>query len=302
MSQGLKSLQTAARSASRRERMLETGIHTLLTSSSISHSGSVPTGGAYEHHDDSGYAAIIEVEYDSDNASDQSPNEKGYVQGHYRPQSASIAGKFTEQGLLQRMDLGIAEIIRRQESGRTFEMPISKETKSSPLANSQEEAFSKGASTPSTLGLLLVDVPEEKELNKQGPNTSASVNLQKTLSDLMSTTGQPRESNACSATGSENKLVLKISLLPADPPKETISDQRDEDDDIGAYEATPTPIHKEDNGRNRKRPRRDPPDFKSTPADRRKLPCPYRKHDSKCFGHRIGDVCAGYWPDIAKLK
>jgi hypothetical protein len=180
-------------------------------------------------------------------------------------------------------------------------MPISKETKSSPLPNSQEEAFSKGPSTPSTLGLLLVEMPEEKELNKQGPNTSASVNLQKTLSDLASTTGQPRESSACSAMGSENKLGLKISLLPTDPPKATISDQRDEDDDIGAYEATPTTIHKEDNGRNRKRPRRDPPDFKSTPVDRRKFPCPYRKRDSECFGDSIGDVCARSW-DIAKLK
>ena len=86
MSQGLKNLQTAARSASRRERMLDTSnstaIYTPLTPSSISHSSSaaygVPTYGAYEHHDDSrdsGYAEDLEAKWDADNASDQSSND-----------------------------------------------------------------------------------------------------------------------------------------------------------------------------------------------------------------------------------
>jgi hypothetical protein len=432
--------------------MLETGIRTTLASSSVSHPGSVPTYNAYEHHDDSrgsGYAENLEAEWDADNASDQSSNEKGYDQVHYRPRSASIAGKFNEQGLVESMDTGISEIIRRQGSTRTLEMPISKETKSALSADSPEEVFSRGPPNLSTLGPLLVDIPEEKELNKQGLNNSANINLQKTLSGLESITGQPRESNTCSAVGSEKKLVLKTSLLPADPPKATISDQGDEDDNIGAYEPTPAPIHKldssassipdveaqtsrqeisenslqdedlvdgsighgswedqsesnydkasatetrtepsvllslagairhrllsqlmlafhlmysedpaartvssytdspsennstrdtlpsnsspgsasstfnkggtvnqsntgntngkrgsedgEDNRRNKKRLHRDPPDFNSTPADRRKFPCPYHKRDSKCFGASIGDVCARSW-DIAKLK
>lgn len=99
-----------------------TAIYAPLTPSSISHSSSaaygVPTYGAYEHRDDSHdsvYAEDLEAEWDADNASDQSPNEKGYVQGHYHPRGASIAGEFNEQGLLQSMDLGIAEIIRRQD-------------------------------------------------------------------------------------------------------------------------------------------------------------------------------------------
>jgi hypothetical protein len=226
--------------------MLDTTIHNPFTSPPISHPGSVPTYGAYELHGDSGYADEIEAKGDSENASDQSSNENGYIHGDYRPHCVSIAGSFNEQGLVQSMDMGIAEIIRRHESSRTLEMPISKETKSSPLVIYPEEAFSRDPSTPSTPGPLVANMPEEKELHKQGPNTPASVNLQKTSSDLESTNGQPLESNACSAMGSEKKLVLKTSLLPADPPTATIPDQRDEDDDIGAYEATPAPIHKLD--------------------------------------------------------
>jgi hypothetical protein len=125
MSQGLKNLQTAARSASRRERMLDTSssttIHTPLTSSSISHPGSVPTYGAYEHHDDSGYADELEAEYDADNASDRSSNGNGngYVHGHYHTHSASSSmGGSYGQGRVSSMDMGIDAIINRPGNGR----------------------------------------------------------------------------------------------------------------------------------------------------------------------------------------
>jgi hypothetical protein len=139
MSQGLKNLQTAARSASRRDRMLDTSnstaIHTPLTSSSISHPGSsthgVPTYGAYEHHDDSGYADDLEAEYDADNASDRSSNANGYVQGHYHTHSASSAGSINGMGgmgggyggqhgqsRVSSMDMGIDAIINRPGNGR----------------------------------------------------------------------------------------------------------------------------------------------------------------------------------------
>jgi hypothetical protein len=123
MSQGLKNLQTAARSASRRERMLDTSsstaIHTPLTSSSIS----VPNYGAYEHHDDSGYADELEAEYDADNASDRSSNGNGngYVHGHYHTHSAtsSMGGSYGHgQGRVSSMDMGIDAIINRPGNGR----------------------------------------------------------------------------------------------------------------------------------------------------------------------------------------
>lgn len=55
--------------------------------------------------------------------------------------------------------------------------------------------------------------------------------------------------------------------------------------------------------RDRKRQRKDPLKSGRAIAGRRKLPCPYHRHDPECFGLESGfDVCRRDWPDIAKLK
>ncbi|KAF8853589.1 hypothetical protein BDZ45DRAFT_706919 [Acephala macrosclerotiorum] len=94
MSQGLKNLQTSARSCARRERILD--------STSSSQPGSAPpyvgqsqnANGGFEHHtDDSGYADELEQEYDA--ASDRSSSlyqEQGPGHGHQYSQSGGSAG------------------------------------------------------------------------------------------------------------------------------------------------------------------------------------------------------------------
>jgi hypothetical protein len=69
MSQGLKNLQTSARSCARRERILDTAS---TSQNSAAAYGVGQNGGAFEHTDDSGYADDLEAEYDADGASDRS--------------------------------------------------------------------------------------------------------------------------------------------------------------------------------------------------------------------------------------
>ena len=130
MSHGLKNLQTAARSCSRRERLLDT-----------SHPNANPhpdtqNYGAYSanHTDDSGYADELEAEYDADGASDRSSNcqSAGYHPGHHYSASGGSAGSGGPmmdgrvmgmygghgQGRLPSMDMGIDAIINRPGNGR----------------------------------------------------------------------------------------------------------------------------------------------------------------------------------------
>lgn len=143
MSQGLKNLQTSARSCARRERMLDTA--------STSQNGAPAYGvgqnsgaGAFEHHtDDSGYADDLEAEYDADGASDRSggsvyqPEHHSHMSGgHGYSQSGGSAGSMgmgmvggmdlrgmdvryaQHQSRLPSMDMGIDAIINRPSGGR----------------------------------------------------------------------------------------------------------------------------------------------------------------------------------------
>ncbi|KAE8445720.1 hypothetical protein EG329_012899 [Mollisiaceae sp. DMI_Dod_QoI] len=78
MSQGLKNLQTSARSCARRERLLDnTSIGT--SASQTGGGGGGPNyAGPFEHPDDSGYADELEAEYDADGASDRSGSNSAY--------------------------------------------------------------------------------------------------------------------------------------------------------------------------------------------------------------------------------
>lgn len=83
MSQGLKNLQTAARSCARRERLLDP------TQAPAQSQGSYNPGALEQHADDSGYADDIEPDYDADGASDRSSNS---YQGHYHSHSNGSNG------------------------------------------------------------------------------------------------------------------------------------------------------------------------------------------------------------------
>ncbi len=134
MSQGLKNLQTAARSCARRERLLDP------THAPTQSQGSYNPGAFEQHTDDSGYADDIEPDYDADGASDRSSN--GY-QGHYHSHSNGSNGSMgggsmgggmggmggnmmTDPRFLQQhqhqprlpsLDMGIDAIINRQPPG-----------------------------------------------------------------------------------------------------------------------------------------------------------------------------------------
>jgi hypothetical protein len=109
MSQGLKNLQTAARSCARRERMLDT-------------SQSGPYTGAYGGRDDSGISLDddLEADYDGDGQSDRSGSASAY-QGHHYSSSAGSGGSAIYHPHGQRlpsMDMGIDAIINRPGNGR----------------------------------------------------------------------------------------------------------------------------------------------------------------------------------------
>jgi hypothetical protein len=111
MSQGLKNLQTAARSCARRERMLDTS------------QGGSYTGGAYGERDDSGIGLgdDLEAEYDADGASDRSGSASAY-QGHHYSSSvgSAVSGGYghPHEQRLPSMDMGIDAIINRPSNGR----------------------------------------------------------------------------------------------------------------------------------------------------------------------------------------
>lgn len=91
MSQGLKNLQTAARSCARRERLLDPQAQ---VQSNPNQNG---YGGASHYTDDSGYADELEAEYDpTDGASERSGGSYGYGGSHQHTGSntsvASLAG------------------------------------------------------------------------------------------------------------------------------------------------------------------------------------------------------------------
>ena len=108
MSQGLKNLQTAARSCARRERMLDT-------------SQSGPYQGAYDRDDSGlGLGDDIGADYDGDGASDRSGSASAY-QGHHYSSSAGSGGSGGYHPHVQRlpsMDMGIDSIINRPGNGR----------------------------------------------------------------------------------------------------------------------------------------------------------------------------------------
>ncbi|PMD51315.1 uncharacterized protein K444DRAFT_544741 [Hyaloscypha bicolor E] len=108
MSQGLKNLQTAARSCARRERMLDT-------------SQSGPYQGAYDRDDSGlGLGDDIGADYDGDGASDRSGSASAY-QGHHYSSSAGSGGSggYHPHGQrLPSMDMGIDAIINRPGNGR----------------------------------------------------------------------------------------------------------------------------------------------------------------------------------------
>src|SRR4051812_18895726 len=84
MSQGLKNLQTSARSCARRERMLDTSSHA---------TGGSMDDGTYGVVDDSGID--LEAEYDADGASEHSGGSNGYggySNGHQRIASGGSSG------------------------------------------------------------------------------------------------------------------------------------------------------------------------------------------------------------------
>ncbi len=83
MSQGLKNLQTAARSCARRERLLDPS--TNPNSSHPQNPYNLPSG----FENDSGYAEDLEGnEYDADGASERSGGSYGYGGGHHHTASA----------------------------------------------------------------------------------------------------------------------------------------------------------------------------------------------------------------------
>jgi hypothetical protein len=133
MSQGLKNLQTSARSCARRERMLD-------TSSAASDPNSLHSvHGTYGGLDDSGIEIDLEAEYDADGASEHSGGSNGYGgYGHGRMDSGGssasgrggggyygdVNGGQGGSGLsghgsrLPSMDMGIDAIINRPGGGR----------------------------------------------------------------------------------------------------------------------------------------------------------------------------------------
>ena len=106
MSQGLKNLQTAARSHARRERMLDTsgGAHGM-------------GGGAYDHTDDSGISIDdLEAEYDADGASGRSGSSAqstGNSYLGYQDQRQYVGHGQGPNVRLASMDMGIDAIINR---------------------------------------------------------------------------------------------------------------------------------------------------------------------------------------------
>ena len=128
MSQGLKNLQTSARSCARRERMLDT---------SSAGSNDPHLHGTYSGLDDSGIEIDLEAEYDADGASEHSGGSNGYgAYGHGRMDSGGtgaggrggyygdVNGVPSQNGMgghgsrLPSMDMGIDAIINRPSGGR----------------------------------------------------------------------------------------------------------------------------------------------------------------------------------------
>jgi len=111
MQQGLKNLQTSARSCARRERMLDTS------------SNSLGVSGAYQ--DDSGIGDDFEAEYDADAASEHSRGSAGtggMSGGYYGHQSHNSSGSsgsrmsaYGQQSRLPSIDMGIQNIINRSD-------------------------------------------------------------------------------------------------------------------------------------------------------------------------------------------
>lgn len=111
MQQGLKNLQTSARSCARRERMLDTSGHGL----------GVP--GAYQ--DDSGIGDDFEAEYDADGASEHSRGSNctggmgggyyGHESHHSTGSSGSRMSGYGQQSRLPSIDMGIQNIINRSD-------------------------------------------------------------------------------------------------------------------------------------------------------------------------------------------
>lgn len=105
LSQGLKNLQTAARSHARRERLLDT------SGAGLQGMG----GGAYDHADDSGIGIDdLGAEYDADGASERSGSSAqsaGHPYMGYQDQRQQY--HHGNNGRLPSMDMGIDAIINR---------------------------------------------------------------------------------------------------------------------------------------------------------------------------------------------
>jgi len=120
MSQGLKNLQTAARSCARRERLLDSQSH------HVQNGQGYPGAYADHHTDDSGIGIDdLEAEYDADGASDRSStygNMNGNPYGHQHGNSGSSGGSrggYHQHGSrLATMDMGIDAIINRPNQPR----------------------------------------------------------------------------------------------------------------------------------------------------------------------------------------
>lgn len=107
MSQGLKNLQTAARSHARRERMLDTN-------------GMMSSAYARDAHADDSGIGIEDLEAEYDGASDRSVSAYG-GNGHYHSHSSGSVGDGRYMSEAQRvpsMDMGIGAIINRPGNGR----------------------------------------------------------------------------------------------------------------------------------------------------------------------------------------
>jgi hypothetical protein len=113
--------------------------------------------------------------------------------------------------------------------------------------------------------------------NSSSPNSSAN------------NSSPDNNPNFCSATPTSSRLVSDEHGSTNSSSSRGTPRKRDEADE-------------EDDERDQKKPRKDPPNATPTPTIRRRFYCPYRKRDPGTFGAKMGDVCAGAWPDIAKLK
>jgi hypothetical protein len=135
MGQGLKNLQTSARSCARRERMLDPNSNNASQSQSMSHSPYNHSTSYLPHSDDSGYADELEGEA-YDGASDRSSQYNQEYQGSYGHQHSLSNGSGSSMGSgmmggdprnayavnvggrLPSMDMGIDAIINRPSGNR----------------------------------------------------------------------------------------------------------------------------------------------------------------------------------------